>query len=159
MRFECGGAGWQAMLERDPADEFLAADVDEHEPFGILYTSGTTGKPKGAALTHLNEVHSCLHWEDAHQFSGSERTLVFLLQAQAEHITHALMVPAMYGLCLLEPDLEAFDWSSWRIGAYGSAPMPEPTIRRFAQIFPQLQMCNCYRSHRKHVTDDHDAAR
>ena len=178
MRFECGGAGWQAMLERDPADGFLAAEVDEHEAFGILYTSGTTGKPKGAVLTHLNVVHSCLHWEDAHQLSRSERTLVcvpwshvaglcgvvlpflaiggtlvfmaefkrreFLLQAQAERITHALMVPAMYGLCLLEPDLEAFDLSSWRIGAYGSAPMPEPTIRRFAQAFPQLQMCNCY---------------
>ena len=178
MRFECGGPRWQAMLERDPADWCLAAEVDEHEPFGILYTSGTTGKPKGAVLTHLNVVHSCLHWEDAHQLSRSERTLVcvpwshvaglcgvvlpflaiggtlvfmaefkrreFLLQAQAERITHALMVPAMYGLCLLEPDLEAFDLSSWRIAAYGSAPMPEPTIRRFAQAFPQLQMCNCY---------------
>jgi acyl-CoA synthetase (AMP-forming)/AMP-acid ligase II len=68
----------------------------------------------------------------------------FLVLAQHEQITHALMVPAMYGLCLLEPDLESFDLGEWRVGAYGSAPMPEPTIQRFAQAFPGLQMCNCY---------------
>ena len=36
------------------------------------------------------------------------------------------------------------DLAQWRLGLYGSAPMPEPTIRRFAQAFPNLQMCNCY---------------
>eukprot|EP01041_Mallomonas_annulata_P042280 gene42280-biopygen20923 len=119
-----------------------------------------------------------MHWQDAHQLTHDERTLVcvpwshvaglcggvlpflalggmliwmaefkrrdFLVLAQREQITHALMVPAMYGLCLLEPDLESFDLGEWRVGAYGSAPMPEPTIQRFAQAFPSLQMCNCY---------------
>jgi long-chain acyl-CoA synthetase len=68
----------------------------------------------------------------------------FLQLAQQERITHALMVPAMYGLCLLEPDLGSFELGSWRLGVYGSAPMPEPTIRRFAEMFPRLQMCNAY---------------
>ena len=64
--------------------------------------------------------------------------------AERERITHALMVPAMYGLCLLEPDLADFDLKSWRIAAYGGAPMPEPTITRFAAAFPWLAMCNAY---------------
>ena len=176
LRFVCGAAAWQRLLATQGTPQ--PVDLDEHDAFGILYTSGTTGKPKGAVLTHLNVVHSCMHWADAHQLTHSERTLLcvpwshvaglcgvvmpflalgatlvlmadfkrrnFLQLAQRERITHALMVPAMYGLCLLEPDLETFDLRDWRIGAYGSAPMPEPTIARFAKAFPQLQMCNCY---------------
>ncbi|MES2535358.1 MAG: class I adenylate-forming enzyme family protein [Pseudomonadota bacterium] len=178
MRFACGSAQWNALLEQNNAPPLPPVTVGEQDVFGILYTSGTTGRPKGAMLTHLNVVHSCMHWEDAHHMSRDERTVLcvpwshvaglcgvvlpflhiggtlvlmaefkrrdFLLLAQTEHITHALLVPAMYGLCLLEPDLASFDLGAWRLGVYGSAPMPEPTIRRFAQAFPNLQMCNCY---------------
>ncbi len=68
----------------------------------------------------------------------------FLQLAASEAITHALLVPAMYGLCLLEPDFASFDLSRWRLGVYGSAPMPEATIRRFAEARPHLVMCNAY---------------
>jgi long-chain acyl-CoA synthetase len=176
LRFVCGGAAWQQLLATQGAP--APVDLDQHDAFAILYTSGTTGKPKGAVLTHFNVVHSCMHWADAHHLTLDERTLLcvpwshvsglcgvvmpflalggtlvmmadfkrrdFLQLAQRERITHALLVPAMYGLCLLEPDLESFDLSDWRVGAYGGAPMPEPTIARFARAFPNLQMCNCY---------------
>ena len=177
MRFAPGGTDWQSLKDSG-RDTLPAPTVSEEDVFGILYTSGTTGKPKGAMITHLNVVHSCLHWEDVHQLHHGERTVLcvpwshvaglvgvmlpflyvggtvavmaefkrreFLMLAQAERLTHALMVPAMYGLLLLEPDLASFDMSQWRLGVYGSAPMPEPTIVRFADAFPRLQMCNAY---------------
>ena len=177
LRCKTAGPIWSAAIAAELGD-LPAVSIGEEDLFGILYTSGTTGKPKGAMLTHLNVVHSGLHWREAHSLSPDDRTLLcvpwahvsglcgvvmpFLFLgatqivlgefkrrralelASEERITHALMVPAMYGLCLLEPDLVLFNLSSWRIAAYGGAPMPEPTIARFAEAFPHLAMCNCY---------------
>ena len=177
VRYDVSGTAWQTAIARGDTPPRVAP-AEEEALFAILYTSGTTGKPKGAMLTHLGAVHSCLHWRDSFDLSDDERTLVCvpwahvsglcgvvmpflylggtlimlpdfkrrdaLELAQRERITHALMVPAMYGLCLLEKDLDDFDLKSWRIAAYGGAPMPEPTITRFAGAFPWLAMCNAY---------------
>ena len=42
----------ELLGDREPAPEL--ADTDEEDTAVILYTSGTTGKPKGAELTHFN---------------------------------------------------------------------------------------------------------
>ncbi len=48
----------------DPAaapDELPAAEIDPDDDACIFYTSGTTGAPKGAQLTHRGSVHNIMH--------------------------------------------------------------------------------------------------
>jgi len=180
MRFGIGDRATQRFDELAGAGTAMPPPPDRGEEalFGILYTSGTTGRPKGATLTHLGAIHSCLHWVERLGLGHDESTALcipwshvaglcgvllpflhiggrlvlmpqfnksaFLQLASDERISHALLVPAMYGLCLLEPNFQRFDLSRWRLGVFGSAPMPQATIRRFAEAVPHLVLCNAY---------------
>jgi acyl-CoA synthetase (AMP-forming)/AMP-acid ligase II len=68
----------------------------------------------------------------------------FLELASAERVTHAILVPAMYNLCLLDPAFDGYDLSAWRIGGFGGAAMPEATIRKLAEKLPGMILCNAY---------------
>ena len=66
-----------AWMEKG-TDEFRTADLNPDEPASILYTSGTTGFPKGATLTHGNVVSNT--WAAMHHagFTPDDRMPVFL---------------------------------------------------------------------------------
>jgi O-succinylbenzoic acid--CoA ligase len=64
------------------------APVGEDEPFCILYTSGTTGLPKGAVLTHLGTVSSCMA---AHEHLGLQHGETTILCVPASHVTGIIL--------------------------------------------------------------------
>ena len=169
-----------ALLEQSSANKVTPATANEEDVAVILYTSGTTGKPKGAMLTHFNLIHTQLHYEVCMGLRAGDRSLlavpashvtglaaiiltmiqcggciVMLREFKAkaclelmsrERVTHSIMVPAMYNLCLLQEDFDAYDLAPFRCGGYGGAPMPEATIATLAKKLPQLVLTNAYGS-------------
>jgi len=55
-------ARWADIVKPDEApDQLPAASIEPDDDICIFYTSGTTGFPKGAQLTHRGSVHNVIH--------------------------------------------------------------------------------------------------
>ncbi len=56
---------WEDLVSAGRGREFTATPVSPDDPFVILYTSGTMGKPKGVELSHRNLLHAASATTDA----------------------------------------------------------------------------------------------
>lgn len=54
----------------------ITATLDRNEPINIQFTSGTTGQPKGATLTHRNIVNNAHFTTAAMEFSEADRLCI-----------------------------------------------------------------------------------
>lgn len=181
-RFSVGGESdgarpFEALLAAEPLAAL--AQIDPEAVAVILYTSGTTGRPKGAMLTHFGIIQSSLAFSRCLSFTADERALAaiplshvsglvgifystliaggalvalragykvpdLLALAAQERVTYTILVPALYTLAVMQPDLSGYDLSAWRIGCFGGAPMPEATIAKLSRMLPRMVLVNAY---------------
>jgi long-chain acyl-CoA synthetase len=85
--------------------------VREEDTAVILYTSGTTGRPKGAMLTHFGIVHSALHFMHCMKLTAADRSL---LAVPASHVTgliaHVATLAACGGTLIVMPAFKASEF-------------------------------------------------
>ena len=70
-------ADWMAQgSPDDPALAPAAASLDAHDPINIQFTSGTTGFPKGATLTHSNILNNGYFIGEAMKLTAADRLCI-----------------------------------------------------------------------------------
>ncbi|MGP4078000.1 fatty acid--CoA ligase family protein [Halobacillus sp. K22] len=77
--------------------DYEPPSLDSEDTAVILYTSGTTGKPKGAMLTHKNLYSNAVDVANYLQISSDDRVIATLPMFHVFCLTVALNAPVMNG--------------------------------------------------------------
>ncbi len=84
----------QELRERgrdgDPNELWSRQQVDPEDPYTIVYTSGTTGPPKGVVLSHANAMSVCQMVEELEFVQPGETTYLYLPLAHVFALTAQL---------------------------------------------------------------------
>ena len=67
------------------------ADVGEQDTAMILYTSGTTGRPKGAMLAHCNIIHSAMIYQACMALTAADRSIAAVPLAHVTGVVANIM--------------------------------------------------------------------
>lgn len=89
----------------------LASILQPDEPINIQFTSGTTGSPKGATLTHSNIVNNAFQVAERMRFTAEDRLCIPVPLYHCFGMVMAVLGCATHGAAMVFPDA-AFDAGS-----------------------------------------------
>lgn len=91
------------LLEREEGGDLRLPEVEEDDPALLLYTSGTTGVPKGVVLTHKNLVAGGQYTAMAHMLTSDDRALCSLPLYHINGLVVTTVSPVVHGGSVVMP--------------------------------------------------------
>jgi long-chain acyl-CoA synthetase len=87
------------------------ADVGEQDTAMILYTSGTTGRPKGAMLAHCNVIHSAMIFAACLELTAADRSIAAVPLAHVTGVVANIMsMAACAGALIIVAEFKAAEY-------------------------------------------------
>jgi fatty-acyl-CoA synthase len=90
-----GSIAYEEMLASSSPGEPVRPPIDEEDPYCLLYTSGTTGHPKGAILPHRQILWNCINTVISWGLDEQEVTPIFTPLFHAGGL-FAFLTPVLY---------------------------------------------------------------
>src|SRR5947208_2818542 len=104
-----GASPFAALADNAPAQ--APADVGEEDTAMILYTSGTTGRPKGAMLAHCNVIHSAMIFEACLELTSADRSIAAVPLAHVTGvIANVMSMVRCAGTLIIVAEFQAADY-------------------------------------------------
>jgi acyl-CoA synthetase (AMP-forming)/AMP-acid ligase II len=166
--------GWAEVQSAVADGTTFQVPIDRDDIADLMYTSGTTGRPKGVVVRHRNVAMvrnglprwsgrgAWLHASPMFTFAGIASTynpmklglrLMYLPRfdvdrwfdvVEEQRPTATFVVPAMAQLLIASPRFEQVDLSSLTICSLGSAPVAPATIARLQARIPNALVSNSW---------------
>ena len=106
---DSAGSAFSALASHAPLQEH--AEVGEEDTAMILYTSGTTGRPKGAMLAHCNIIHSSMIYQACMELTSSDRSIAAVPLAHVTGVVANIMTMARCaGTLIIVAEFKAADY-------------------------------------------------
>lgn len=86
----------------------IAATLDPHQPYNIQFTSGTTGLPKGATLTHFNIVNNGYFVGEGQRLTAADRICIPVPMYHCFGMVMGVLGAVTHGAASIYP-CDAFD--------------------------------------------------